>query len=714
LRIARPGPFAIALFAVWAAVGAVDVAWMRRDSRPPSWDPSNHLLSEVRYRNVLGDWASGKSRLGAAARALLRIDDHYPPLAPLAAAVASSPFAPRPDPATIVLSQLALALLIFAVFRLGEGLFSAETGAIAAAAAATFPLLAEQSHFFMLDLPDAAMTALATLALLRTDGFRRLGRALLFGIALGLALLTKWTCCFFLLLPAAAALASALLGHDRKRPARNAAAALLVAAAVAGPWYLAHLWTLIRDTGKFAEAVGIREGDPPVWSRASLLYYPRALVAAVTIPWAALFVVGVLVALSRDRKRGTLPILWLLGGGIILTLIRNKDARYLMPMLPAVALLAAAALSRLRPAGLRVALAGALAAAGLAVAWRRDPPRQERWPIAEAVSWIRSASAGNPAPRVRVVPDLPSFQRHAFELDAAAERFPLDVGTWFHFPVFADFVVTKTGEQGDRPEPSAIMSEIESPASSFAAVFRPKWNRPLPDGSVATIWQRDPSPVPESGSAVSARLDAAIREVLERYAARIDGLSIALSASDEEARRGRFRRIAVAVRSARARMRPGRGGESEPGIDVEDAGLEARGVAIDAPLLMRDGKIRVLAAAEVVPRVAVTDRSITAYLQARNPRGRVAVHFADGRIEASGTWRSAPAAELAVVPTIVDSSNIGWRVDTLRIGALPLPGFLVEEVFSGNNPVLRPMPCRVRLDTLEIARGVLSVNRAGR
>ena len=697
---------AIALVALWVALGAVHALWLSRDTRPPSWDPANHLLSEVRYRNALGDLASGRTAPLAAARALLRVDDHYPPLAPLAAAVAAAPFPPRSDAATLVLAMLALAILLFAVYRIGAILFSPEAGAIAAAAAATFPLVAGQSRQFMLDLPDAAMTSLAILALLSTDAFRRLGPALLFGAALGLALLTKWTCAFFVALPLAAALASAGRAPDARRRLATAGAALLLGAAIAAPWYLAHLWTLARDTTKFAYAVGVREGDPPVWTARSLLYYPRALPYAATGAWTAAFAAGALVALLRDRRRSTVPLLWLLGGGAILTLIRNKDVRYVIPMLPAVALLAAAGLTRLRWPRLRVAAAGALAAAGLVAAWRRDPPRAERWPVAEAVSWIETASAGNPAPRLRIVPDLPSFERHAFELESEARRFRLDVGTWFRFPAFTDFVLTKSGAQGERPEPAAIMADIGSPASTFQALFRPRWSSPLPDGSVATIWARDPEPVPASGAEVSAALEAALRRVVASWASDVEGLSVAIEASDGEARRGRFARVSIALAAARARAKPG----AAAALAVHDAALDARGLAIDAPALLRDGTIRVLALAEAVPRISVDDAAATAWLAARNPRARISLRFTGGRIEAAGRWGRWPAVQIAVRPSLVPPGNVGWRVERFRIGALALPGALVEALFSGNNPVLKPMPCRVRLDSLEIARGVLSVN----
>lgn len=703
----EPSRPAIALVALWVLLGAVNAAWLARDTRPPTWDPYNHLLSAIRYRHALADLTSGRAGISPTASALLRVDDHYPPLAPLAAAVLTAPWPPSPDPAILVLGQLASGLLIAAVYAIGKDLFSPAAGVAAAALVTTFPLVSQQSRQFMLDVPDAAMTSLCILALLRSRRFEKTGATLAFGALFGLALLTKWTCAFFVAAPAAGALLAAFRESRRLARFRHAASAALIAAAIALPWYAAHLWGLARDTTKFAYDVGVREGDPPVFSARSLLYYPSRLESAVLLPSLLLFTAGLILAIRRREERWLLPLLWIAGGATILTLIRNKDARYLIPMLPAVALVAAAPLARLRPR-LCFGLAAALAALGLAVAWRRDPPRRENWPIREALAFVRESSEKGPPPRLRVIPDWPYFERHAFEYESEAARVPLDVGSWFRFPTFTDYVLTKTGEQGDRPEPAALMREIDDPGGTFPAIFRLRWEHPLPDGSVARIYAREVAPVPASGRDVARRLQSAVIETLGRYAREVEEARVSVDEiSDEDSRRGRFRSITVAARSLRL---PARRNESES-LVLHDLAVESRRVSIDPHALMREGEIRILALEEIVPRVRVAESDVNAFLAARPGRLTGRVRFSAGRIEAEGlAARRGPHVDLAVAPVLVGGSNVHVAIRRLRVGGVPIPPFIAQALVAGNNPLLKPMPCRVRLDSLRVGAGMLAVN----
>jgi hypothetical protein len=697
----------------WLLLGAVNAAWMARDTRPPSWDPCNHLVSELKYRHAVEDLFSGKAGFSASVETILRADDHYPPLAPFAAAVLGLPFAPSPDVETWLLSQLALAILLFSVFRLGSELASPEAGAVAATAATSFLLVAAQSRMFMLDLPDAAMTTLALLLLWRAGDFGRWRSALAFAAALAAALLTKWTCLFFLWLPLCRALGLALRGRWRRLG--RLLAALAIAAAIASPWYVAHLWNIARDFGKFGYRVGQREGDPPVLTLKSLFYYAAALPRALGIPWLLLLAAGLAglaaAALARRPKSlrpsaGLFLSLWIAGGWLALTLIRNKDSRYLLPLLPALAILCAAGLLRLRPKGetaVRVAAAAALASVSLA--WLTDAPRRESWPVREAVRFLRGASVGRAAVRMRIVPDLPFFERHAFEYFAEEERFGLDVGTWFGFPGFADFVVTKTGEQGDRPEAMGIMDEIGRPGSDFPLLFKPVWERPLPDGSRATIFAREITPV--AGTAApnfeEAFRSAAAREIA-RHASQVRGLAIEVETySDAETLRGRFRRVTVRADSASILPRP----NASQGIPARDLRIVATDLTVNPHAVVREGKIRVLSLAELEPHLRLDEAAANRFPAAL--RARPAVRFAGGLIEAAVNPVRGPSLAISLRPA-ADAGNVRLRIERCRVGGVPLPAFLLRWLASGNNPVLKPMPFRLRLDSISAERGALSVN----
>ena len=551
------------------------------------------------------------------------------------------------------------------------------------------------------------MTALALLALCRTDAFRRSGASIVFGAALGLALLTKWTVVFFLAGPLAAELLRAARQADRWRRLRAAGAALLFTAAISAPWYTAHLWNLARDSSKFSYGVGVREGDPPVFSPKSLFFYAASLPEAVLAPWAILFAAGLALA-ARDRfRRNRLLLLSLASGWAILTLVRNKDGRYLMPMLPAIAAVSASALDSLRvQLRVKAAAAALLAAISLGIAWRRDPPVREDWPIREAIEFLKTRSV--PKPRLRVVPDWPYFERHAFEYYAAAARFPLDVGMWFRFPTFTDFVLTKSGDQGDRPEPKEIMRTIDDPRSDFPLLFRPAWEHPLPGGGLARVYERRVVPVPADADEVLRRLRSAAQDLAGRYFGDIEGLRIDVDPSPaNEIRSGRFRRVAIGIASAAIRGRKA----SAPALPVRNVRLEAFDLAVNPYRLLREGEIEVLSLREAVPRVELREDDASRYLSSVLSGSPARVRFSRGAVEVETRPRGrSPGISIALRPGIVSGENIGFGVDRFRLGGVPLPAAILEALSAGNNPILKPMPCRVRLDTLRIDGGAFRLN----
>lgn len=636
--------------------------------------------------------------------ALLRVDDHYPPLAPLAAGPAFGGADPRRP--TFFLNQVALALLIGATYALGKRHSSEATGILAAIAVSSFPIVSTQSRMFMLDLPDAAMTALALLALCRADAFRRAAPSFVFGATLGLALLTKWTVIFFLAAPLAFELIRAARLPDRGMRIRNGNAALLFAAAISFPWYSAHLWNLARDSAKFSYDVGVREGDPAVLSVKSLVFYASSLPAAVLAPWALLFLAGLALA-ARDRfRRSQLLFLSLAAGWAILTLIRNKDSRYVIPMLPVVAVVAASALDafRIRFRWKAVA-AGSLAAISLGVAWRRDPPVREDWPIREAVGFLRSERIAKP--RLRVVPDWPYFERHGFEYTAEEARFPLDVGMWFHFPAFTDFVLTKSGDQGERPEPKAIMREVEDPQSDFPLLFRPVWEHTLPDGGVARIYARRVVPAPADPEEIVRRLRSAAADLAAAYFRNVEGLQIDVDPySDGETRSGRFRRVEIRIAGAAIRgKRPG-----SPALVLRNVRLEASDIVVNPYRLLREGTIEVLSLREAAPSFELREEDASEYL-ASILAGPGRVRFASGAISIDANPRGrVPTISLSIEPRIVAGENLGFDVTRFRVGGLPLPSALAAMLTAGNNPIFKPMPCFLRMDSLRVDRGIFAVN----
>lgn len=84
-------------------------------------------------------------------------------------------------------------VFLLSVYGLGFHLGGKIGGLAVLLLTASHPEFVHYGRQYFIDLPAAATALLALYVLLRTDGFRRKGPSLLFGLCLGLAMLTKWT-----------------------------------------------------------------------------------------------------------------------------------------------------------------------------------------------------------------------------------------------------------------------------------------------------------------------------------------------------------------------------------------------------------------------------------------------------------------------------------------------------------------------------------------
>jgi len=102
--------------------------------------------------------------------------------------------------ARISISFFAIIFLL-AMFGIGYELGGYYGAATVTALAAASPHIINISRIYYLEFPQTAMTALAFYLLLKTGGFKNRKYSILFGIALALSFLTKWSTAFFMVIP---------------------------------------------------------------------------------------------------------------------------------------------------------------------------------------------------------------------------------------------------------------------------------------------------------------------------------------------------------------------------------------------------------------------------------------------------------------------------------------------------------------------------------
>jgi len=511
----KPQAAVIVLWLVHVAAGAW---WLAADTRPPTYDAAGHALVTLRLADHV---AAGELR--SAARLLLTRD--YPPLLYVASAPLAWAFGRSADVLTAV-NVVFLAILLGATYAMAREVSSPAAGLLAAAVVSAYPYVYGLSRQLLIDFPLTALVALALWLTLRASRTESLRASLALGVALGLGLLAKTTFVQFAAAPTLI-LAAAVIARRRPHLVRHGLAVVLPPLLLAGFWYwrnLAAQWRFIR----FQTVAGAREGDPAV----SWLHYLDAMgEVQMLLPFVLAFLFALGATLASRRYRTDVRVWMVLAAAgvpyVLLSLQPNKDPRYSMPCLPAVAVITAWGLSEVRWRSARVAvllclgtwavvqLAGLTFGLGAGIRAVRlgpltmvayteqahtiTPARREDWRSAEIVRALRDRPGTK---TLLVLPDAPFFEPNVFAYQLRAERIDgIEVERVTGAAGLeaertrlrtADFVVAKTGDQGPAWTASAstvLAREMEDPSAERRPAFRRVAEYPLPDGSTGLLYE---------------------------------------------------------------------------------------------------------------------------------------------------------------------------------------------------------------------------------
>ena len=149
----------------FAALALVASVWFALDRHPPEWDHANHLERAVECARGIraGDWD-----------AILGHSPFYPPLALCAAGLAYL-VAPTDMAAAGAVMIAALGLGMLATYLLARPVTGDVGAAVAALLYGTAPYVVFSTLRLQLDLPLAAMVALALVVIREADGLRHPG-----------------------------------------------------------------------------------------------------------------------------------------------------------------------------------------------------------------------------------------------------------------------------------------------------------------------------------------------------------------------------------------------------------------------------------------------------------------------------------------------------------------------------------------------------------
>jgi 4-amino-4-deoxy-L-arabinose transferase-like glycosyltransferase len=328
------------------------IVWTLANRTPPSWDPADHMRTAYDFYRPLS--------LGRFAEFFGELFHAPHPYGPLYHFITVAIFlVAGVSPLTGIAANIAgLAILLISVNWIGDRLhppgsetrpsaFELRPGTMAALLTVCYHFPAWLLHEAFLDYLLMAMVALSFALSMRAGEFHVRSDAVLFGVVAGLGMLVKQTFPFFFILPATVLLCRAWIRRDGRAIA-NLALSAIVAVLIASIWYVPHLKDVIGIYKVNALNAAV-ENEASPFSFRYLAYYWGVLGGLqIQLLFSILFVVGLIYSIRHRSRQDWLLYLWILSGILSFTLLANKDARYTVPILPAVALISVSWLGAVR------------------------------------------------------------------------------------------------------------------------------------------------------------------------------------------------------------------------------------------------------------------------------------------------------------------------------------------------------------------------------
>ena len=492
---------------------ATNIVWLGLDTLPSSWDQSAHArfaLHHLRFfEGPVAKWNS---------REFLTISGYWPPFVYWTTVPLTAIFGFSLDTLASI-NLFYLVVLVVCLYALGTRLAGREAALGAVAMTLFLPLSYVLSREVLLDFPLLAAVAAAELAILETSGGLDRKRSWLLGLAVGVALLVKWTAVAFLL-PTwlFVAVRSWVVRKDlRRQGLPGLVIALAVLLAVAGPWYITVQKSFAAGAGSALLRDAVWEGDPAGLNWASIRWYGRVFGDFITGPLLIpFFITGIAAAAAFFRRAWAWAFLsaWIVPAWFVFAALPNKDGRFIAPLAPAVALLASAGIAALPWKVVRQVFWGGFLACGLfhfsslSFAWPvrmthfiGHAPIKEDW---QAARIIADLEAEFPAKRPAVAvlanvnylnPNLlgliADVRRDGFAIEGVGDERGI-ASSVRRYPV----LITKTGQISvkhvARFRRAFQMSFDKLGPSAFG--FRLLKAYPLPDGSEARVYIRPKKP----------------------------------------------------------------------------------------------------------------------------------------------------------------------------------------------------------------------------
>lgn len=740
-----------------------NLVWAFLDKAQPLWDSSRHFYIALSYWNAL-DFNAANWWLN-----VLNVEPFYPPLYHLSLLPFFALFGFSVDTAVFV-NSIYMLVIILSTYGIGTYLYDQRTGLLAAFIVSCYPVLAYISRMCMIDVMLTAAVALAYYLFLKSEDFENRYYTVLFSLTFAAGLLVKWTFLIFILPILIMGLWGSksmslkkrsiqftyylgmivaliifpffifLLGEGKwlflaleltlvaflvknfpsaslsRQKVTNLIMMTGVCLLICFPWYSYHL----VDVAKGAVAAsfsGIRSGHITTFGVDRWLNYARLLDLDASLLFFILFVVALAASLVFRKNFRSVLFWWIIGSYVILTLLSNRQLRYIMPVLPAMAIVSSVFICQIGKSGIRRTLIGLTIFYGLVVfgshfvhpvknydTFNRfidvNPvPNQSIWPIEEVMNDIVSDSspAAGEYITVRTLTNYQYFQRGLFRNDVLLRNLPIVMkSVKRNVGELTDFFITKEGsgegkafwQKDINPKKKKL---LEDPALRLTFPLFKKYA--LPDGTYGMVFKRNVSPVKDiKGVDDLNEVGRRFLEALSEYP--IYGIqseqniiiSIEPTKNPDDLYLGRYKSIRVKANSAVTNK-----------IRLHDFELIFEGVQINLYDLFLNGKLILFELDRIFPRGTILFEELEELAtKGMKSQGEVKLEGREDQLVLSTSYRLSQGLTVkseAVVRIMFEPDRLIKPVlESLNVGFVSVPQVFYRSTTDKKILYLHPTP----------------------